>query len=418
MNMRTGKRCIVTALALWLVALAAVAQGGLLVTGVVKDRNTRQELGNVNIAVPGTNIGTVSNADGVFSLKASADDLSRGIVVSHLGYRSASVAADVLTAPSDKRLTVWLEPSPLRLDEISIFGGNPVELVEAAVARIAPNYAPDAHLFSAFYRETIRKGRRYIGVSEAVADVYKTAYRQRDLSRDRVQIQKGRRLESQKRSDTLAVKIMGGPHIANYLDVAKNADDLLSPDLLHCYRYEMLLPASIDGRMHFAVGFVPKVKLEFALYRGVLYIDQQTLTISRAEYELDMTDRDKAIRYMLRKKPAGVRFKPQSMTFLANYRRVGDRSYLHYVRNEIRFKCDWRKRLFSSTFTTVTEMVMVDRTDRPDSRIHRRDAFGRTDIFYDVVLDYWNEDFWRDYNIIEPTESLESAVKRLKKQLR
>ena len=129
-------------------------------------------------------------------------------------------------------------------------------------------------------------------------------------------------------------------------------------------------------------------------------------------------DKPAGIRYMLRKKPAGVRFKPQSMTFLANYRRVGDRSYLHYVRNEIRFKCDWRKRLFSSTFTTVSEMVMVDRTDRPDSRIHRRDAFGRTDIFYDVVLDYWNEDFWRDYNIIEPTESLESAVKRLKKQLR
>lgn len=31
---------------------------------------------------------------------------------------------------------------------------------------------------------------------------------------------------------------------------------------------------------------------------------------------------------------------------------------------------------------------------------------------------YWNEDFWKAYNIIEPTESLEHAVSKLKKQSR
>lgn len=29
---------------------------------------------------------------------------------------------------------------------------------------------------------------------------------------------------------------------------------------------------------------------------------------------------------------------------------------------------------------------------------------------------YWNDDFWKTYNIIEPTESLEHAVSKLKKQ--
>jgi len=37
-------------------------------------------------------------------------------------------------------------------------------------------------------------------------------------------------------------------------------------------------------------------------------------------------------------------------------------------------------------------------------------------VFDDVVEEYWNEDFWREYNIIEPTESLESAVRKLKKR--
>ena len=61
---------------------------------------------------------------------------------------------------------------------------------------------------------------------------------------------------------------------------------------------------------------------------------------------------------------------------------------------------------------------MVDRIDRPAEAIRQREAFKQQAIFYDVVEEYWNEDFWKDYNIIEPTESLESAVKKLKKQLK
>ena len=37
----------------------------------------------------------------------------------------------------------------------------------------------------------------------------------------------------------------------------------------------------------------------------------------------------------------------------------------------------------------------------------------RMELFTDDPL---LEDFWKEYNIIEPTESLESAVKKLKKK--
>jgi hypothetical protein len=409
------RNILLTALAFWLFALAAVAQGSLLVTGIVKDKETRKVLANVNISIQGTNIGTVTNADGVFSLKASREELSGGVVVSHLGYQNALVTADVLT-DDRKRPTIWLTPTVLSLDMVNVFGGNPLLLVEQAIHRVPHNYAPHPHLFSAFYRETIQKRNRYIGVSEAVADVYKTDYRLRDVSSDRVQILKGRRLESQKKSDTLAVKIAGGPNLPVYLDVAKNGDDLLSEDMLHCYRFEMQLPMSIDDRMQYVVAFEPRVILDYPLYAGLLYIDQETLTLTRAEFRLDLSDHDKAVRHILRKKPHGLRFKLSEVSYLVTYRYQNGRAYVNYLRNLMRFKCDWKKRLFSSTFTTTTEMVMVDRTDRPSDGIRMRDAFSQRDIFYDVVEEYWNEDFWRDYNIIEPTESLESAVKKLKKQ--
>ena len=408
------KRMLISMVALWMLIVSAWAQG-LLVTGIVKDKETRQVLANVNVSVQGSNVGTVTNADGVFSLKVSQEELGRGVQISHIGYQNLFLPADALTSTS-KRPTIWLTPTSFTLDMVNVYGGDPLELVEKALRKIPQNYSDHDHLFSAFYRETIQKRKRYIGISEAVLDAYKTDYKVRDIQNDRVQIHRGRRLQSQKSSDTLAVKIAGGPNMPIYLDVVKNGEDLLNVNMLHCYRFSMQISMRIDNRMQYVVAFEPRVVLEHPLYRGLLYIDQQTLAITRAEFQLDMTDAEKAARFILRKKPNGLRFKLQEVSYLITYRYQDGKSYLNYLRNAIRFKCDWKKRFFSSNFTTLTEMVMVDRNDRPEERIRMKDAFKQREVFYDVVEAYWNEDFWKDYNIIEPTESLESAVKRLKKQ--
>ena len=183
-------------LAIWIVVLPGMAQE-LLLTGIVKDKETRRELGNVNISVNGTNIGTVSNAEGEFSLKTSGTEAEKGITFSHLGYLNTHLQLKDLE--EEKMNTVWMEPSPLSLHEVNVFGGNPLELVMKALRNISSNYADADNLFSVFYRETVQKGQRFIGISEAVMDVYKTDYKVRDVYQDRVQVQKGRRLASQKK---------------------------------------------------------------------------------------------------------------------------------------------------------------------------------------------------------------------------
>lgn len=410
------KRILFSWIAFWILIVSTWAQG-LLVTGIVKDKESRKALANVNISIEGGNVGTVTNADGVFSLKVSQEELGRGMIVSHVGYQNVFLTPEVLNS-SDIRPTIWLTPTFFTLDMVNIYGGNPLELVEKAIKKIPQNYADHDHLFSAFYRETIQKRKRYIGISEAVLDAYKSDYKFRDITHDRVLIHKGRRLQSQKSSDTLAVKIAGGPNMPIYMDVVKNGEDLLNVNMLHCYRFAMQIPISIDDRMQYVVAFEPRLVLDFPLYRGLLYIDQQTLTITRAEFQLDVSDAEKSARFILRKKPIGLRFKLQEVSYLITYKYQDGKSYLNYLCNSIRFQCDWKKRLFLSTYTTLTEMVMVDRNDYPEERIRMKDAFKQRDVFYDVVEEYWNEDFWKDYNIIEPTESLESAVKKLKKQKR
>ena len=76
---------------LWVTILVAQTSD-VVVSAVVKDKDSRKELGNVNIALVGSNVGTVSNADGVFSLRISKDDAHKGLIVSHIGYSNVRVS--------------------------------------------------------------------------------------------------------------------------------------------------------------------------------------------------------------------------------------------------------------------------------------------------------------------------------------
>ena len=382
------------------------------ITGIVKNKDNKRKLENVNVSVPGTNIGTVTNADGVFSLKIKDTETILGLEVSHIGYLNSQVSLKDKEDVSD--LTIWMLPAPNLLSEIVVFGNNARGLVEEAIKKIPVNYSVDKNLLTAFYRETVQKRRRYISVSEAVIDVSKTAYSDREPSNDRVQLQKGRRLLSPKTSDTLAVKVVGGPNLSIYLDIVKNGDALLSMENLNYYDFHIEEPVNLDNRMQYVVSFRPRVSLMYALFYGKLYIDFEKLAFTRAEFSLDMQNRVEAI---LHKKPLGLRFRPQEVSYLVTYKEQNGKTYLNYIRNEIRFKCDWKKRLFSSSYTVFSEMVVTDRKS-DFAAIPSKKAFKEKQVFYDLVDEYWNEDFWKTYNIIEPTESLEHAVSKLKKQSR
>ena len=385
------------------------------ITGIVKNKDNKRKLENVNVSVPGTNIGTVTNADGVFSLKIKDTETILGLEVSHIGYLNSQVSLKDKEDVSD--LTIWMLPAPNLLSEIVVFGNNARGLVEEAIKKIPVNYSVDKNLLTAFYRETVQKRRRYISVSEAVIDVSKTAYSDREPSNDRVQLQKGRRLLSPKTSDTLAVKVVGGPNLSIYLDIVKNGDALLSMENLNYYDFHIEEPVNLDNRMQYVVSFRPRVSLMYALFYGKLYIDFEKLAFIRAEFSLDMQNRVKAVEAILQKKPLGLRFRPQEVSYLVTYKEQNGKTYLNYIRNEIRFKCDWKKRLFSSSYTVFSEMVVTDRKS-DFAAIPSKKAFKEKQVFYDLVDEYWNEDFWKTYNIIEPTESLEHAVSKLKKQSR
>lgn len=387
------------------------AKSSKTVSGKVVDVRNNKGLPNVNISIIGSNVGTVTNSDGYFSLFMPETDDIR-VLFSTLGYTSYAIAGDSL---SRKNNLIKLERQPVELSEITIYSGDPAKIIAAALKRIPKNYSQSKDMLSMFYRETIRKGRRFIGVSEAAIDVYKTPYEIRNVDFDMVQIDRGRRLINQKSTDTLAVKIMGGPNLAVNIDFVKNADILFSEHDLSDFDFKMEKPEFFEDRLQYVISFKPKIIREYAQFRGKIYIDQAMLAFTRAEFEMLPDDKRKMSASILRRKPKGLRFTPQKIGFVVSYKLVDGKTYLNYISNEMRFKCDMKRKLFSSAYTIFAEMVVVDRKPNPKEKISYKNSFKPRQVFYDLVEEYWDENYWSDYNIIEPTESLENSVDKLRK---
>ncbi len=384
----------------------------ITISGIVKDKQTKKRLGYVNLSVPGTSVGTITNEEGEFTIKVRNSLQARQVEVSHIGYLNDIIP---VTGKNLSDYTVWLEPNTNSLAEVIIRADDPRIIVQEALRKVDDNYLTTGSMLTGFYRETAQKGKRYINISEAIIDIYKTSYKGRSVDRDRVQIYKGRKLLSQKASDTLAIKLLGGPNLSVYVDVVKNPDLLLSPEILPYYAFRMEESTMLNDRPHYVISFVPAVILPYALYEGKLFIDKERLSFSRAEFALNMDDQVKATEAILRRKPFGLRFKPLEVSFLVTYKEQEGVTRLSYIRNEVRFKCDWKRKLFSTNYTVVSEMVVTDGREA-QSGIPYRMSFKADQSLSDKVLDFADEHVWGAYNIIEPTESLENAVNKLKKQ--
>lgn len=384
-------------------------------TKVVLSGTVYQEKGNTpirqaNIVADGTHLSVVTNDDGYFTLKA--DVLPKYITVSHIGYQSKRIR---IVPGQVEQMTIQLRPTAIELKEVVVWTEDPEELVHIAIKKIPDNYSNHPELYQGFYRETAMKRQHYIYVAEGVVDMYKTSYKQGNR-RDKVAIRKGRRLLSPKKGDTLSVKVMGGPVQPIQLDIVKNLDFLLNAEELANYNFVMMEPTTINDRQQYVVEISPKWPMPWALYYGKFYIDRETLAFTRAELSLDMSDTDKATSMMLVKRPYGVRFKPKELTTLIDYRYEDGQTHISYVRNTFRFNCDWKRRLFATSFAAFCEMVVTDKATTDIHPIAGRDSFDSRDSFYDKVDYFRDPHFWENYNIIEPSESLDKAIGRLVKR--
>jgi len=381
--------------------------------GKVQDKKTKDPLIFATIAVKGVNVATVSNNEGEFLLKIAKDLPVSKIEISHIGYKNLEVDISSL---KPKRNVLALETATVPLDQINIYPLDPELLVRSILKKISQNYSMDPNMMEGFYRETVRKNRTYVAISEAVVNIHKSGYKQ--LKNDQVQIYKGRKSQDVKKMDTLLFKLQGGPNTTLLLDIVKNPYNLLSQDFLQSYDFSLNSITKINDKLHYVIEFKQKKDIDIPLYYGMLYVESNNLALTSAKFSLNLENEREASRLFIKRKPAGVKVTPTSANYIVNYYESDGKWYFNYARGEINFKCNWKRKLFNTNYSAMTELAITNRQDDNVVRFKSYEKFKQNQVMVEEISNFADKNFWGAHNTIEPDQSIESAIRKLKRKSR
>ncbi len=385
------------------------------IRGRVIDAETNQPLVFASIAVQGSNVSTVTNLDGEFTLKLTGTETGK-LEFSFIGYKNRVMAIEEMKT-NGQRNVISLETALIPIKEIIVKPLVPEEIIEQVISRFDENYPGVANDMTGFYRETIRKNRSYISIGEALVEVFKAPY-QSDLRFDAVRIYKGRKSNDVEKMDTVLFKLQGGPTTTLYLDVVKNPETFLTREALAQYDLELSNIAMIDDRTNYVINFYQKPSITTPLYQGRLYIDIETYAVAQAEFSFNLENKELAASMFIRKKPMGMQVTPELTSYMVRFREQSGKWYFNHSRAEVKFKVDWKKKLFNTNYTTMSELAITDRTEKDVVKFSNKERMKPTDFFTEEVAAFADPDFWGDYNVIEPDQSIEAAIRKLSRKVK
>lgn len=383
--------------------------------GRVLGGDTNQPLVNASITVQRANVSSITNQDGYFSIRVPASTRNSQIIIRHLGYENREIP--VITLIESPNNHIALVPSPIQLSEIQVVSGDGTGLVQEALRQIPRNYPEDPTMMVAFYRESVKKGSRYISLVEAVLDVYKANYR--SYSNDQARIYIGRKATDISPRDTILLKFQGGISDALMLDIAKNPEVVFGTEGAE-YNYHIEGLININNKPHYMITFEPRQGIPEILFRGTIYLEAESLAFARMEFNMNVEDRRDAANIFIRRKPSRMRVEVTNAQYVVNFIENDGKWYFNYSGTEVEFRVRWTNRffgLFATTYTIGSEMAITDRYENNVVKFPRNERIRSTDVIAEKVEHFQDPDFWGEYNVIEPDQEITDAIKRLSGKL-
>ncbi len=385
----------------------------LKIEGKIIDKNTQKPVEYANISLIGKSIGTVSNTDGEFIMKISPSFLYDSIGVSCIGYELFKEQVINLVS---KNNVISLVPDFIPIQEVIIRKIDPISLLRSAIENIPANYSNKPSILTSFYRESVKESRRYVIVSEAVLQTYKSSYTAPD-EKEQIKIIKARTSRDINRTDTVILKLKAGLGTTLLLDIVKHPAYFFSADNFKYYNYRMADVMIDNDREAYAIKFDHKKNNDYPPYTGRIYLDLNSLAVKAVDFSLEQDKIEKATSFFVIKKPRNINVKPIKAEYSVKFKEFNNKYYLNFIRCETEFKIRKKKQLFGKVFNTVIELAVTDIDTLEVKRFKPREVAKTMNIFTDQVIEY-NDAYWEDYNYIKPDEPLEEALKNLNSELK
>lgn len=383
--------------------------------GIVIDSQTEKPLVFASLLVSDTNISTISNTDGKFLLKIPDSISNTEITVSFLGYHKKQISLSEFTKG---KIRIMLIASVTKLSEIDIsLPKDAKALVRQTLKKKGDNNLNKHSIMTAFYRETIKKRKKNVSLAEAIVNVYKQPYT--SLKKDNIKLYKARKSTDYTKLDTLALKLQGGPYNALYIDLMKYPEYMFTSNVIDLYTFSFAPSTTINERSVYVVNFKQRDEVKEPLYYGKLFIDSKTLALTSAVYSLNVENKELTSKLFVKKKPKDVFVYPTQAAYRVDYREKDGRWYYGYSNVQLTFKIKRKGKLFNSVYSLISEMAITDwKINTEKEKVKFKERLRQSIIIADEASGFSDPEFWGAYNVIEPEKSIESAIDKIKRQLK
>ena len=413
--MNTGKlRYILLFLAISISAVYAQSgQDYIEFRGKIIDRTSSLPLTYCNVLVTGMNIATVTNAEGEFIIKIPEIKEEVNLLIRHIGYKNRKISLKELNTMKG---VIQMEQAAFQLPQIDVLTQDANVLVRRMFEKVPDNFSLQEVFMTAFYRESIRKGRNYVSLSEAVVDIQKQPYD--SYRNDLAKLYKARKQTDYTKLDTLVFKLMGGPYNNLYLDIVKHPDIVFTDEMFRKYYFTFDRIEWMDDRLIYVVNFNHYPTKDEALYSGKFYIDATTMALKTAIFSLNLQNEEKATDMFIRKKPLNAKVTTIQADYRMDYIEKDGKWYYAYSRIELGMKINWKKKLFNSNYYSAIEMAVTDRESGSDNKaIKFRERLRSNVIISETADGFSDPDFWGPLNVIEPDKPIEAAIRKIQRNL-
>ena len=380
----------------------------ILLRGRVLGDDSKQPLINASVATELMNISTITNQEGYFSIRVPASSSNSKLIIRYIGYSNKEIPISTLIDSPNSQIT--LISSPIELGELQVVSGDGSQLVKDALYKIPQNYPSSPNMMVAFYRESIKKGSKYISLVETVLDVYKASYR--SYNNDQARIYIGRKATDITPRDTILLKFQGGISDALMLDIAKNPEVVFGTDASE-YSFHIEGLINFNNKPHYKIYFSPLSEVEEILFRGTIYLEYESLSFARMEFNMNVEDRKDAANIFIRRKPSKMRVEVEKAQYIIDYIKNNGKWYFNYSATDVEFKVRWTNRffgLFSTSYVISSEIAITDRYNDNVIKFPRNERIRSTDVIDEKVEYFLDPAFWGEYNVIEPDPEITDAI--------
>jgi len=397
--------------------LATFTSAQKRISGQVLDTYTKEPIEGVLVELEGNSvIRIITNSEGIFNIPLTNQSDSFQLRIGGIGFNQTSYNYSQKDVLED--LIYYIEPREIKLKEVNVEGyRDPQQLIERMLSRRKENEDKISKQAIGFFRERIQKRGKNLSLAEAVISIVKRSNTS-DLN-DLVFLNQLRKANNYRSIDSVAVKLQGGPFNILYTDIAKYPEIVFDQNNLEFYKYTYLGTLNYNEQEVLQVAFEPRSSSKSPSFSGILYLNKASFDLVRADLDLDVSNRDRASRIFVKKKPEGMDIWPTQMRYQIDYAPKDNRWLLQYGKIALEFRVNWKSRLFRRTYQIEAEMAITDwLEDRSKNLIEDKARLKPNKVLIESIEGFYDPLFWETYTIIEPDSEIDKIIAKIERQLR